>query len=290
MPTPPAPPRPSAARAARVDVRDWVTPEDLNVDPALLGRALARPARRAGAIAIDLVAIAALSSLASGWLLLAAGLALLVHAVAHWRGVALGRLAWAAIAGVLVTAALLAPRPAPRPGPADPGLEQKVEALAEAITAAATGASAPAAAHADLAALSARIERLEAELAQARKSAAQKLRDDLDRWLDEAGISFGWALVYFSLLPAWWNGQTLGKRLLGLRVVELTGKPLGVLACLKRYGGYAAGMATGGLGFLQILWDPNRQALQDKTAHTLVLDLRRRERLAPEHWPALPPR
>ena len=33
-------------------------------------------------------------------------------------------------------------------------------------------------------------------------------------------------------------------------------------------------MATGGLGFLQILWDPNRQAIQDKTAHTVVVDLR----------------
>ena len=47
-----------------------------------------------------------------------------------------------------------------------------------------------------------------------------------------------------------------------------------VMRCLKRYGGYAAGMATGGLGFAQLLWDPNRQALQDKAAHTAVLDLR----------------
>jgi hypothetical protein len=45
---------------------------------------------------------------------------------------------------------------------------------------------------------------------------------------------------------------------------------------LKRYGGYAAGLATGGLGLLQVLWDPNRQGLQDKAAHTVVLDLRGR--------------
>ena len=42
-----------------------------------------------------------------------------------------------------------------------------------------------------------------------------------------------------------------------------------------RYGGYAAGMATGGLGFAQVLWDANRQAVQDKLAHTVVVDLRR---------------
>ena len=44
---------------------------------------------------------------------------------------------------------------------------------------------------------------------------------------------------------------------------------------LRRYGGYAAGMATGGLGFLQALWDLNRQGIQDRVAHTVVIDLRR---------------
>jgi hypothetical protein len=29
-------------------------------------------------------------------------------------------------------------------------------------------------------------------------------------------------------------------------------------------------------GFLQVFWDPNRQAIQDKTAHTVVIDLRRK--------------
>jgi hypothetical protein len=33
-------------------------------------------------------------------------------------------------------------------------------------------------------------------------------------------------------------------------------------------------MATGGLGFLQALWDVNRQGIQDRVAHTVVIDLR----------------
>jgi hypothetical protein len=33
-------------------------------------------------------------------------------------------------------------------------------------------------------------------------------------------------------------------------------------------------MATGGLGFLQVLWDVNRQGIQDRVAHTVVVDLR----------------
>jgi uncharacterized RDD family membrane protein YckC len=96
----------------------------------------------------------------------------------------------------------------------------------------------------------------------------------LPAWL---GASFGWGIVYFSLLPAFWNGQTLGKRLLRLQVVELTGQPMTVMRCLRRYGGYAAGMATGGLGFAQALWDVNLQGIQDRTAHTVVIDLRPRE-------------
>lgn len=91
---------------------------------------------------------------------------------------------------------------------------------------------------------------------------------------DGPEASFGWGMVYFSLLPAFWNGQTLGKRLLRLQVVELTGQPMTVIRCLRRCGGYAAGMATGGVGFARALWDLNRQGIQDRTAHTVVVDLR----------------
>jgi hypothetical protein len=61
-----------------------------------------------------------------------------------------------------------------------------------------------------------------------------------------------------------------------------------VLLALKRYGGYAAGMATGGLGFAQALWDANRQGLQDKAAHTVVIDLRTLPRGPTENAAAAP--
>jgi hypothetical protein len=44
-----------------------------------------------------------------------------------------------------------------------------------------------------------------------------------------------------------------------------------LLDCFGRYGGYGAGFATGLLGFLQIYWDPNRQAIQDKISATVVI-------------------
>lgn len=56
--------------------------------------------------------------------------------------------------------------------------------------------------------------------------------------------------------------------------MQLTGKPRGLLTCFGRYGGYAAGPATGGAGLLQVLRDPDRQAVEDRLVHTLVIDLR----------------
>ncbi len=134
-----------------------------------------------------------------------------------------------------------------------------------------------------------RIQKLEHKLEEARALQSLDPRAWIRRWANELGLGYGMAMVYFSLLPAWWGGQTVGKRLLGLRVVELTGKPMGALLCLKRFGGYAAGMATGGLGLAQLLWDPNRQAIQDKTAHSAVIDLRRPRLSALAGPPAEPP-
>ena len=90
---------------------------------------------------------------------------------------------------------------------------------------------------------------------------------------EDLGLGFGWAAFYFSIFTAWWKGQTPGKRLLGLKVLKLDGSGLNLWESFGRYGGYGAGLATGLLGFLQIYWDPNRQAIQDKISETLVIDL-----------------
>lgn len=92
--------------------------------------------------------------------------------------------------------------------------------------------------------------------------------------LADLGIGFGWAIGYFTLFIAWNNGQTIGKKLCGIRVVQLDNTPLSLWGAFGRQGGYSAGFATGLLGFLQIYWDPNRQAIQDKLADTLVLRIK----------------
>jgi hypothetical protein len=96
----------------------------------------------------------------------------------------------------------------------------------------------------------------------------------LEGIMEDLGIGFGWAAFYFSIFTAWWKGQTPGKKLLGIKVIKLDGKEPNLWESFGRYGGYGAGFATGLLGFLQVYWDPNRQAIQDKISETLVIDLR----------------
>lgn len=94
---------------------------------------------------------------------------------------------------------------------------------------------------------------------------------------EDFGLTFGWIGVYFVLTLALFKGRTLGKKLLGIQVVRLNNKPIGIWYSFERFGGYAAGIATGLLGFFQIFWDPNRQAIHDKIAGTVVIDLREKK-------------
>ncbi|MFT4940516.1 MAG: hypothetical protein ACI88A_003572 [Paraglaciecola sp.] len=102
---------------------------------------------------------------------------------------------------------------------------------------------------------------------------------DFMEWVEKVAEDFGWgvgwALFYFSLFTAWWKGQTPGKRLMGIKVIKLNGNVLNLWESFGRYGGYSAGLATGLSGFLQVYWDPNRQAIQDKVSETFVINLRK---------------
>ncbi|MFK3862497.1 RDD family protein [Pseudoalteromonas rhizosphaerae] len=89
--------------------------------------------------------------------------------------------------------------------------------------------------------------------------------------IQDLGLGFGWAAVYFTLFSLLWRGQTPGKKLCNIRVVALSGEDLSLWDAFGRYGGYGAGFATGLLGFLQVYWDPNRQAIQDKISATVVI-------------------
>ncbi|MGB1297701.1 MAG: RDD family protein [Psychrobium sp.] len=92
-------------------------------------------------------------------------------------------------------------------------------------------------------------------------------------FINDLGLGFGFAAIYFTCFTAWFNGQTLGKMLFNTRVLQLSNEPMGLWDSFGRYGGYGAGLATGLLGFIQVYWDANRQAIQDKISATVVIDL-----------------
>lgn len=263
------------ALAKRALAPAWVSPEHLNVTPELLGAPLAPHGRRLMAIVVDAVLIGVLSSTGMFWSV--AGMGALAIQLRRrqvprrpwWRTVLMCvAIAWLAVVAFAHGADWIRHH-------ADPA-SMATAVLSDDDDDEAASAPAPAstASDATVAAQAARIRVLEAQLAESRKPGLARWRDAAMRRLHRLGLSFAWAIAYFTLLPTWWRGRTVGKRLFGLRVVELTGKPLGLMTNFGRYGGYAAGLATGGMGFLQVLWDPNRQAVEDKLAHTVVVDER----------------
>jgi uncharacterized RDD family membrane protein YckC len=89
--------------------------------------------------------------------------------------------------------------------------------------------------------------------------------------LNELGLGFGWTGLYFTAFLSLWRGQTPGKKLAGVRVVRLNGQPMTLWTSFERFGGYAAGLVTGLLGFAQVYWDRNRQMIHDKIVETVVV-------------------
>ena len=90
----------------------------------------------------------------------------------------------------------------------------------------------------------------------------------------------GWAtafLLWFTLWTFWSDGRTPGKMLAGVRVRRLDGRKLSLWDCFGRAGGYSASTATLMLGFLEAIWHPNRQAMHDRIAGTVVLRWRARD-------------
>ena len=116
------------------------------------------------------------------------------------------------------------------------------------------------------------LENDKRELARQVEEEEQKgILSALLKFLDDLGLGFGWIGLYFTAFTALWKGQTPGKKLFGIRVLRLDGLPMTLWASFERFGGYAAGLFTGLVGYAQVYWDRNRQAIQDKISETVVI-------------------
>ncbi len=264
------------------DPRSIVTPDAFSVTPDLLGTPLAEPWRRFAALMVDLVLIGFLQLL--GWRILGGivGLTLFRMATRRPDGTAGGPVRKIALGCAGTFVLMLAIGITFLPSILRNASERVDIPIAVQIGDSVVG-GAERAAPANVAELveelvdvaddvrdrDQRIADLEEQLAEAEAPST------LFAWIrdaaDEAGLVFGWGTIYLTLFLALWGGRTPGKKLFGTRVVRLNGQPLGLYMSLERAGGYAAGLATGLLGFAQVWWDPNRQAIHDKIAETVVV-------------------
>ncbi|MSU04444.1 MAG: hypothetical protein EXS23_04295 [Pedosphaera sp.] len=95
------------------------------------------------------------------------------------------------------------------------------------------------------------------------------------------GMLWGSANFFFLTLMVYhvgmvaWRGTTVGKLVLGLKVVRLDGQPVGVLVALVRGLGAIFSTVMLMLGFLWVAWDVEQQSWHDKMAGTVVVRIPR---------------
>jgi len=78
------------------------------------------------------------------------------------------------------------------------------------------------------------------------------------------------AVVYLMVFQAL-RAQTIGMRLLGMRIVDVWGDRPSIGRCAARTGGYLANLATAMLGFLWVGFDSEKRGLHDWIAGTYVI-------------------
>ena len=86
-----------------------------------------------------------------------------------------------------------------------------------------------------------------------------------------AGLGF-LQIVYETILLAQWNGQTIGKKVLGIKVVSASGAKLDYLKAFIRTISKILSTIALGLGYLWMLWDGKSQTWHDKIADTYVVE------------------
>jgi uncharacterized RDD family membrane protein YckC len=98
-----------------------------------------------------------------------------------------------------------------------------------------------------------------------------------------SGLSLILGLAYFTYFEGSPSGQTPGKRVMGIRVIDFrTGGALGYGKALLRWVGRIVSTIACLLGYLWMLWDKERQTWHDKIAETVVVPT---SAYPVENWP-----
>lgn len=247
------------------------------VAPEVVGQPLAEPWRRFAGIVIDLALIGLLSQLSRPWLSLATGGMLLVlfgNSAAAPLALKLVRNLCRGLGGGLILVSILAIGHAPFLRDSGLNLEALTSerppstAMRETLYLSPNPTSGELREATDK--LQQQVEELKKEnreLQRASGSWGYQIRS----FLTALGVTFGWSGVYFTLFAGALGGRTPGKFAVGTRVLKINGQPFTFFDAFVRHGGYVAGVAMGMTGFLNLLWEPNRRAVEDRIAGTVVV-------------------
>jgi uncharacterized RDD family membrane protein YckC len=97
------------------------------------------------------------------------------------------------------------------------------------------------------------------------------------------GLALLFSLVYLTYLEGSPSGQTVGKKLLGIRVIDFaTGGPIGYGRAFLRWLGRILSSIPLYLGYLWMLWDKEKQTWHDKIANCVVVPT---DAYPVERWP-----
>ena len=85
-------------------------------------------------------------------------------------------------------------------------------------------------------------------------------------------------IIYFALTTYITNGQSIGKKILGIKIISIYHHRFSLWPCIERSLGYVASTLELMIGFYQVIWNPNRMALHDKIAETIVIKARTKKK------------
>ena len=78
-------------------------------------------------------------------------------------------------------------------------------------------------------------------------------------------------VLFFGLSVYLGNGRTIGKRMMGIRVISIVHHRMGLWHSIERALGYGASALEFGFGFVQYFIHPNRRTVHDRMAETIVI-------------------
>jgi len=93
-------------------------------------------------------------------------------------------------------------------------------------------------------------------------------------WYVQLIVDVAVPIAFFGTLMYFWNGYTVGKRIMKIRVVSLKSENITFWQSFDRAFGYTLSTFDLFFGFLRYFANPARQARHDKIVDTIVVDER----------------